>query len=51
MRADSRRVLEISLSGGSMHNVKREVRLVLVDVWGGSVRLVTMGRTSIYVPC
>jgi hypothetical protein len=32
-----------------MHSVRREVRLVRVDVWRVPVRLRTMGRMSIYV--
>jgi hypothetical protein len=34
MRVVSRRVSEISLSGGSVRSVRREVRLVMVDVQG-----------------
>jgi threonine/homoserine efflux transporter RhtA len=49
MRAHSRRVFEISLSGGSLRSVRREVKLVIVDEWGVHVRLMTMGRMSIYV--
>jgi hypothetical protein len=39
-------VLEMSLSGGSVRSVSREVRLVMVDVCGVPVRLITMGRMS-----
>jgi hypothetical protein len=51
MRVVSRRVLEMSLSGGSARSVSGEVRLVMVNVWGLSVRLMTMGRMSVLVPC
>jgi hypothetical protein len=47
MRVVSRRVLEMSLSGGSVRSVRREVRLVMVDVWGVPMRLMTMRRMSI----
>jgi hypothetical protein len=50
MRVVSRRVLEISLSGGCVRSVRSEVMLVTVDVWGVPVRIMTMGRISISVP-
>jgi hypothetical protein len=46
MRDVSSLVLEMSLSGGSVRSASREVRLVMVDVCGVSVRLMTMGRMS-----
>jgi hypothetical protein len=46
MRDVSSRVLEMSLSGGSLRSVSREVRLVMVDVCGVPLRLMTMGRMS-----
>jgi hypothetical protein len=42
----SSRALEMSLSGGSVQRVSREVRLVMVDECGVPVRLMTMGRMS-----
>jgi hypothetical protein len=42
----SSRVLEMSLSGGSVRSVSREVRLATVDECGVAVRLMTMGRIS-----
>jgi hypothetical protein len=42
----SRRALEMSLSGGSVRAVSREVRLVMVEECGVPVRLMTMGRMS-----
>jgi hypothetical protein len=50
VRVVSRRVLAMGLSGGSVRSVRREARLVMVDVWGVPVRLMTMGRMSIKVP-
>jgi hypothetical protein len=46
MRDVSRRALEMSLSGGSVRAVSREVRLVTVDECGVPVRFMTMGRMS-----
>jgi hypothetical protein len=43
-------VLEMSLSGVSVRRVRREVRLVMVDVWGVFVRIMTMGKMSTSVP-
>jgi hypothetical protein len=44
-------VLEtMSLAGGSVRRVRRDVRLVMVDVWGVPVRLMTMGRMSTSIP-
>jgi hypothetical protein len=43
MRVVSRRVVEMSLSGGYVQSVRGEVRLVMVDVWGVPVQLMTMG--------
>jgi hypothetical protein len=51
MRDVSTRALEMSLSGGSVRRVSREVRLVMVDECGVPVRLMTMGRMSTSVPC
>jgi hypothetical protein len=51
MRDVSSRALEMSLSGGSVWAVSREVRLVMVDECGLPVRLMTMGRMSTTVPC
>jgi hypothetical protein len=53
MRDVSRRALEMSLSGGSLRRVRREVRLVMVDECGVHVRLMTMGRmsTAVYGQC
>jgi hypothetical protein len=42
----SGRVFEMSLSGGIVRRVRREVRLVMVDACGVHVRPVTMGRMS-----
>jgi hypothetical protein len=50
MRDVSSRALEMSLSGGSVRSVSREVRLTMVDECGVPVRLVTMGRMSTSVP-
>jgi len=50
MRDVSRRVLVMSLSGGSVRRVSREVRLSMVDECGVPVRLMTMGRMSTSVP-
>jgi hypothetical protein len=50
MRDVSRRALEMSLSGGSVRAVKREVRFVMVDECGVPVRLMTRGRMSTTVP-
>jgi hypothetical protein len=46
MRDVSRRALEMSLSGGSMRAVNREVRLLMVEECGVPVRLMTMARMS-----
>jgi hypothetical protein len=46
MRDVSSRVFKMSLSGGSVRRVRREVRLVMVDECGVPVRLMTMGRMS-----
>jgi hypothetical protein len=46
IRDVSNRAFEMSLSGGSVRRVRREVRLVMVDVCGIPVRLMTMGRMS-----
>jgi hypothetical protein len=50
MRDVSSRALEMSLSGGSVRRVWREVRLAMVDECGVPVRLMTMGRMSTSVP-
>jgi hypothetical protein len=50
MRDVSRRALEMTLSGGSIRAVSREVRLVMVEECGVHVRLITMGRMSTTVP-
>jgi hypothetical protein len=44
------RALEMSLSGGSVRAVSREVRLVMMEECGVPVRLMTMGRMSTIVP-
>ena len=49
MRDVSSRALEVSLSGGSVRAVRREVRLAMVDECGVPVRLMTMGRMSTVV--
>jgi hypothetical protein len=46
MRDVPSRVLEMSLSGGSVRSVGRDVRLAMVDECGVLVRLLTMGRMS-----
>jgi hypothetical protein len=46
MRDVSSRAFEMSLSGGSVRRVRREVRLAMVDECGVPVRLMTMGRMS-----
>jgi hypothetical protein len=46
MRDVSSRALEMSLPGGSVRRVSREVRLVMVVECGVPVRLMTMGRMS-----
>jgi hypothetical protein len=46
MRDVSSRAFEMSLLGGSVRRVSREVRLVMVDECGGPLRLMTMGRMS-----
>jgi hypothetical protein len=46
MRDVSSRALEMSLSGGSVRRVRREMRLAMVDECGVPVRLMTMGRMS-----
>jgi hypothetical protein len=50
MRDVSSGALEMSLSGGSVRRVSREVRLAMVDERGVPVRLRTMGRMSTSVP-
>ena len=50
MRDVSSRALEMSLSGGSVRRVRREVRFAMVDECGVPVRLMTMGRMSTTVP-
>jgi hypothetical protein len=50
MRDVSSRALEISLSGGSVRSVSREVRLAMVNECGVPVRLMTMGKMSTSVP-
>jgi hypothetical protein len=50
MRDVSSRVLEMSLSGGSVRRVRREVRLMMMNECGVPVRLMTMGRMSTAVP-
>jgi hypothetical protein len=50
MHVVSRRVFEPSLLRGSVQSVRREVRLVFVDVRGVHVRLITMGRMSTSAP-
>jgi hypothetical protein len=37
----------MSLTGGSVRRVRREVRLAILDVWGVPVRLMTMGNESV----
>jgi hypothetical protein len=49
MQAVSRRVLGMSLSGGSVRSVRRKMRLVIVDMWGVPVRLMTMRGMSMSV--
>jgi hypothetical protein len=44
------RMCETCLPGGLLQRVRREVRLVIGDVWGVRVRLMTMGRMSTSVP-
>jgi hypothetical protein len=51
MRMVSRRVLRMILSRGYVRSVRTDVRLVMVYVWGMPVRLMTIGRMSIIVPC
>jgi hypothetical protein len=46
----SSRALDMSLSGGSLRRVRREVRLAMVDERGVPVRLMTMGRMSTSLP-
>jgi hypothetical protein len=50
MRDVVSRALGMSLSGGSVRRVRREVRLAMVDECGVHVRLMTMGRMSTSVP-
>jgi hypothetical protein len=50
MRDVSSRAFEMSLSGGSVRKVRREVRLVMVGECGVPVRLMTMGRMATSVP-
>jgi hypothetical protein len=42
----SRRDIQMTLSRGYLRSVRREVRMVMVDVWGVPVRIMTTGRTS-----
>jgi hypothetical protein len=42
----SSRVFEMGLFEGYVGWVRREVRLLIVDVWGVPMRLMTMERTS-----
>jgi hypothetical protein len=51
MRDVSSRVFEMSLSGGSLRRVKKEVRLVMMDECGVHLLLMTIGRMSTSVPC
>jgi hypothetical protein len=51
MRDVSSCAFEMSLSGGSVRRVRREVRVVMVDECGVPVRLMTMGRMSTSVLC
>jgi hypothetical protein len=46
MRDVSSRALDMSLSGGSVRRVRREVRLAMVEECGVPVRLMTMGMMS-----
>jgi hypothetical protein len=46
MRDVSSRVFKMSLSGGSVQRVRRQMKLEMVDVWGVHVRLMTMGKVS-----
>jgi hypothetical protein len=50
MRDVPSRAFVMSLSGGSVRRVRREVRLVMVDECGVPVRLMTMAGTSTSVP-
>jgi hypothetical protein len=50
MRDELSRALEMSLSGGSVRRVSRDVRMEMVDECGVPVRLMTMGRMSTSVP-
>ena len=50
MRDVSSRALQMSLSGGSVRRVRREVRLAMVDECGVPVRLMTIGKMSTSVP-
>jgi hypothetical protein len=50
MQDVSSRAFQVSLSGGSVRRVMREVRLAMVDDCGVPVRLMTMGRMSTTVP-
>jgi hypothetical protein len=50
MRDVSSRAFEMSLSGGSVRRVSREVKLVMLDECGVPVRLMTMGRMPTSVP-
>jgi hypothetical protein len=50
MRDVSRRDFEMSLSDGSVRRVRREVSLVMGDVWGMPMLLMTIGRMSTLVP-
>jgi hypothetical protein len=50
MRYVSSLALKMSLSGGSVRRVSREVKLAMVEECGVPVRLMTMGRISTSVP-
>jgi hypothetical protein len=50
MRDVSGSALDMSLSGGSLRSLSKEVKLVMVDECGVPVRLMTMGRMSTSVP-
>jgi hypothetical protein len=50
MRVVSRRVLDMSLSGGIVRSVMREVRFVMVIMWRGAGATYNDGRLSISVP-
>jgi pyrroloquinoline quinone (PQQ) biosynthesis protein C len=50
MRDESSRALEMSLSGGSVRRVSREVRLAMMDECDVPLRLMTIGVMSTAVP-